>query len=85
MTDGGVGLSVKDLMTLELERQRWRYDALKEAEIRLQFSESSTRYYQRLAELVDRPEALAHDPVLVRRLQRLRDQRRAARGRRTSA
>jgi hypothetical protein len=36
----------------------------------------STRHYQRLNVLIDRPEALAHDPLLVRRLLRLREERR---------
>ena len=38
---------------------------------------SATRYYQLLNELIDRPEALAFDPVLVKRLraQRARRQR----------
>jgi len=37
----------------------------------------ATRYYQLLNELIDRPEALAFDPVLVKRLraQRARRQR----------
>jgi hypothetical protein len=33
---------------------------------------SSTRYYQVLNALIDRPESLEHDPLLVRRLRRLR-------------
>ena len=36
---------------------------------------SSTRYYQVLNALIDRPEALVHDPLLVRRLRRLRASR----------
>ena len=33
---------------------------------------SSTSYYRFLNALLDRPEALAHDPLLVKRLRRLR-------------
>ena len=40
---------------------------------------SGTRYYQVLNALIDRPEALAYDPMLVKRLRRLRDASRAAR------
>jgi hypothetical protein len=40
---------------------------------------SATRYYQLLNLLIDRPEALAHDPMLVKRLRRVRSQRRRQR------
>ena len=36
---------------------------------------SATRYYQMLNELIDRPEAMAADPVLVKRLRRQRAKR----------
>jgi hypothetical protein len=57
---------------LAFERQWWRYAGAKEAAIRDRFGMSATRYYQVLNALVDRPEALAVDPVLVRRLRRMR-------------
>ena len=41
----------------------------------LRFDMSASRYYQILNALIDRPEALAHDPLLVKRLRRLREQR----------
>lgn len=47
--------------------------------IRELFGESATRYYQRLNTLIDNPAAMAHDPLTVRRLQRLRDTRRRKR------
>jgi hypothetical protein len=40
---------------------------------------SDTRYYQLLNTLIDRPEALVHDPMLVKRLRRLRQSRQRAR------
>ena len=40
---------------------------------------SRPRYYQLLNTLIDRPEALAHDPMLVKRLRRLRQSRQRAR------
>jgi hypothetical protein len=52
---------------------------VKDSRIRDEFGFSSTRYYQLLGVLIDRPEALEHDPMLVRRLQRLRDARRTQR------
>jgi hypothetical protein len=40
---------------------------------------SATRYYQVLNALIDREAALAHDPLLVKRLRRLRMSRQRAR------
>lgn len=68
------------LRTLDFERGWWKYAGAKEAAIRERFDESSTRYYQRLNALIDTPAALAHNPMLVRRLRRLR----AARARQRS-
>ena len=57
---------------LAFERQWWRHAGAKETAIRDRFGVPPTRYYQVLNALVDRPEALAADPLLVRRLRRLR-------------
>ncbi len=73
-------LTVKEMMTLDFERRRFKYIALKEDAIRDTFSERSTFYYQRLDALLDRPEALVYNAQLVRRLQRLREARRQLRG-----
>ena len=75
------GLSDRDREILEFERQWWKYAGAKETAVREQFDMSATRYYQVLNALIDRPEALAADPLLVRRLRRLR----AARQRQRSA
>ncbi|KRA31293.1 MULTISPECIES: DUF3263 domain-containing protein [unclassified Nocardioides] len=69
------GLSDRDGAILEFERQWWKYAGAKESAVREQFDMSATRYYQVLNALIDRPEALAADPLLVRRLRRLRSQR----------
>lgn len=69
------GLSQRDQDILEFERQWWKYAGAKESAVREKFEMSSTRYYQVLNALIDRPEALAADPLLVRRLRRLRSQR----------
>ena len=68
-------LSERDQAILAFERQWWKYAGAKETAVREQFDMSATRYYQVLNALIDRPEALAHDPLLVRRLRRLRSQR----------
>ena len=73
------GLSARDLEILAFERQWWKYAGAKEDAIKELFSMSATRYYQVLNALVDRPEALAVDPMLVKRLRRLRASRQKAR------
>jgi hypothetical protein len=72
-------LTDDDLAMLELEASWWKYVAVKETLVRERFDVSPTVYYARLNRLIDRPEALAAAPLVVRRLQRLRDQRRAQR------
>jgi hypothetical protein len=73
------GLSCREREMLVFERQWWRYAGAKEQAIRQQFDSSATRYYQALNNLIDRPEALAEDPMLVKRLRRLRSGRQRAR------
>ena len=68
-------LTVKDKMTLDFEARHWKYPGVKETQIRDLFTESATRYYQRLNHLIDQPAALDYDPMLVKRLQRMRTQR----------
>jgi hypothetical protein len=70
--DDNVGLTARDASMLDFERQWWKYAGAKEQAVREKFDMSSTRYYQVLNALIDRPEALEHDPLLVRRLRRLR-------------
>jgi len=72
-------LSERDLRILEFERQWWKYAGAKEQAMREKFDMSATRYYQALNALIDRPEALAADPMLVKRLRRLRAARQRAR------
>ena len=75
----GSGLSERDREILAFERQWWRYAGAKEQAIRDLFGMSATRYYQILNALIDCPEALGHDPMLVKRLRRLRTARQRAR------
>ena len=70
-----VGLSRREHDMLAFERQWWRRPGAKETAIRDQFGVPPTRYYQVLNALVDRSDALAADPLLVRRLRRLRSAR----------
>ncbi|WP_063038344.1 DUF3263 domain-containing protein [Nocardia grenadensis] len=73
------GLSRREHEILAFERQWWKYAGAKEEAIRELFALSPTRYYQVLNTLVDRPEALAADPMLVKRLRRLRASRQKSR------
>ena len=65
-------LNERDAEILAFERQWWKYAGAKEQAIRDKFAMSATRYYQVLNALIDKPEALAQDPLLVKRLRRLR-------------
>ncbi|HVQ95198.1 MAG TPA: DUF3263 domain-containing protein [Mycobacteriales bacterium] len=73
------GLTLRDREILSFERQWWKYAGAKEQAIRDLFDMSATRYYQVLNALIDRPEALVADPMLVKRLRRLRASRQRAR------
>ena len=73
------GLTERDHRVLAFERQWWKYAGAKEQAIKDLFDMSATRYYQVLNALIDRPEALASDPMLVKRLRRLRASRQRAR------
>jgi hypothetical protein len=75
----GGALSERDEQVLAFERQWWKYAGAKEQAIRELFDMSATRYYQVLNALIDSPAALAHDPMLVKRLRRMRSSRQRAR------
>jgi hypothetical protein len=77
--EAGPSLGERDREILEFERQWWKYAGAKETAIRESVDMSATRYYQVLNALIDRPEALVEDPLLVRRLRRMRAERQRAR------
>lgn len=72
-------LTVRDTMILDFEGQWWKYQAVKETTARDLFGVGATAYYAELNRLIESPEAMAHAPLTVKRLRRLRDQRRAQR------
>jgi hypothetical protein len=74
------GLSERDAQILVFERQWWKYAGAKEDSIRSTFSLSSTEYYQVLNAIIDMPAALEADPMLVKRLRRMRAARQRGRG-----
>ncbi|MCQ8769118.1 DUF3263 domain-containing protein [Streptomyces telluris] len=73
------GLSELDLAVLALERRAFSGPGAKERAVRERLGMTPTRYYQLLNALLDDPRALAHDPVTVNRLRRIRDARRERR------
>jgi hypothetical protein len=75
----GVVLTSRELEVLAFERQWWKYQGAKEQAIRELFDMSPTRYYQVLNALIEKPAALQSDPMLVKRLRRLRTGRQKAR------
>ncbi|MGQ2910256.1 DUF3263 domain-containing protein [Aeromicrobium sp.] len=75
----GSTLTDRDLDMLSMERLWWQFAGAKEQAIREKFDMSATRYYQLLNALMDSDDALAFDPLLVKRLRRLRAQRQRSR------
>ena len=72
-------LSERERAILDFERGWWTEDGVKDLLLRERFNCSADDYYAELNRLLDRPEALEHDPLVVRRLQRARERRRRLR------
>lgn len=72
-------LSHRDRAILDFERSWWTEPGPKELAIRDRLDLSPTRYYRLLNELIESSEAARYDPLVVRRLRRIREQRRRAR------
>ena len=68
-----------EMRILDFERSWWRYAGMKDSGIREQFGISASEYYEALNNLIDRDDALAASPLLVKRLRRLREARLASR------
>ena len=73
------GLSELEIKILEFERTWWRHAGAKESSIKELFNLTPPAYYQMLNNLIDRNEALLAEPILVKRLRRIRDARTATR------
>ena len=74
-----MALTDTEMAMLELERSWFTYAATKDEAISERFGMTPTAYYRALNALIDRPDAVAADPLTVRRLVRMRDRRRAER------
>lgn len=79
----GAALSERELAILAFESHWFKHAGAKEQAIRSELGLSAARYYQVLGSIIDRPAALAHDPMLVKRLLRMRTARAQARARRS--
>jgi len=77
--EASVVLSDLEVRILEFERQWWRYAGAKDVGIKQEFSLSAREYYELLNNLIDRQDALATAPLLIKRLRRLRESRLAKR------
>lgn len=80
MTEGKLQPLAADV--LAFERSWWTAGEAKDAAIRERFGLSAAEYYQRLNAVIDTDEALAADPLLVRRLRRQRSARQRQRSER---
>jgi hypothetical protein len=74
-----MALTERDQAILDFERSWWTEPGPKDTAIRERFVLSGTRNYQLLTELLDDDDAMAYDPLLIRRLRRVRERRRRAR------
>lgn len=72
-------LTPRDQEILDFERSWWSVGGPKEALILERFELSASRYYEVLNQLIDSDEAYQHDPLVVRRLRRMRERRRRSR------
>jgi hypothetical protein len=63
---------------LTFERQWWKHVDARTTTVRELFSCSPVQYRRELDEILDLPEALAYDPLLVKRLRRRREERATA-------
>ena len=76
---GAAALDERTRLILDFERESWKLPVRKERAIRERFGFSTARYHQLLNRAIERPEALAYDPMLVLRLRRLHEVRRRRR------
>lgn len=73
------GLTGNETAILDFEALAWSYAGAKEQAVLERFGVSMVRYWHIVNALIDRPEALAYSPLVVRQLQHIRDARVAAR------
>lgn len=72
-------LTAEHRSVLDFEKQWWKHQGNKAAQIQARLGMTSARYYRVLNAAIDHPDALQYDPMLVKRLRRLREVRKAHR------
>jgi hypothetical protein len=80
---GAAEPSVLERRILDFETAAASAGGVTAASVRREFGVTLARYHQMLSGVLDSPQALRHDPMLVRRLRRIRDARATARASRT--
>jgi hypothetical protein len=68
-------LSKRDKTVLDFERSWWLVPGPKDRAVQEHLGMSAGRYYQILRDLLDNSEAMAYDPLTVRRLLKVRTAR----------
>ena len=68
-------LSTLEAAVLEFERRWYTYGGAKDHAIRERFDMSAAAYFQVLNSLLENPAAYVADPILIKRLRRIRDSR----------
>lgn len=71
-------LTEREKQMLDFAGRTYRYEGARENDIRELFGLTATAYHQQLNVLLDKPEALAYAPTLVKRLLDRRRRTRAA-------
>jgi len=70
-------LTELEVRILDFEKSWWKHAGAKESAIKELFDMKPPAYYQMLNNLIDREDALLAAPMLVKRLRRIREARRA--------
>lgn len=65
----------EQIAILAIERRFYRHASSKEQAVLEELGLTPIQYYMRLNKLIDNPEAIAAEPVLIARLRRIRDSR----------
>jgi hypothetical protein len=73
-----MALTERERAVIDFERTWWTLDGSRDALIRDRLDCTPEAFALELVALVDSPDALAHDPLVVHRLRRDRDRRRKA-------
>ena len=80
-----MALSERERSIIDFERTWWTFDGTKEELINDRLDCTPEAFALELGALVDSPDALAHDPLVIRRLRRQRARARRARSEASSA